>query len=220
MVPVGSAPRTPPPLRQQSDPGGSQVCSYCSSVSGGQIRPRRWNVCLAELVRPCGGRGEGPSRAPSLDPHKLAAELGAERWPRARGTAAAEAPASPGQPGSAPLASVLSTGHDALDPSPDLRVAPSGRRPPALAVSDRKEAARVPWEGSLLAREAGGDSNCPLPSQLFGTPCGWEEVAASHVGRFLLKFPLMRVPATAWLSISWALASSSQPMGCLKFTPM
>lgn len=62
--------------------------------AGGQIRPRRLSVCLAELVhllqvKPCGGRGKGPSCTPSLDPHKLAAELEAERWPRARGTAAA-----------------------------------------------------------------------------------------------------------------------------------
>lgn len=45
-------------------------------------------------------------------------------------------------------------------------------------------------------------------------------MASSHLGRFLLKSPLMQVPATACLSISWALASASQPIGCLKFTPM
>lgn len=50
--------------------------------------------------------------------------------------------------------------------------------------------------------------------------CGREEVAPSHLGRFLLKSPLMQVSATAYLSISWALASASQPIGCLKFTPM
>lgn len=49
---------------------------------------------------------------------------------------------------------------------------------------------------------------------------GWEEAATSHSGRLLLKFPLTKAPATAHLPVSWALASASQPSGCLKFTPM
>lgn len=158
--PCGFCSQNPASPETAETPRGSQVCSCCSQLpcqvgagGGGHIRPRRWHVCLAESGPAVGGaRG-------LLGPHLWTLTSRQQNWkPRdghqPRPLPLPKPPALPGHPGSAaPLAWVLSPGHDALDPLETCEWLPlAGGHLLLLCLAARRRHV-CPGMWSLLARE-------------------------------------------------------------------